>query len=81
MLLQKLIVCVPMLLGSVCSLSVHAQSSLEPVRSGAQSPATPLTQPTLSPGALQLLTLDGQFAQAVAKGGGAAFASWFSTLR
>lgn len=31
----------------------------------------------LSPGALQLLTLDGEFSQAVAKGGGAAFVQWF----
>ena len=37
-----------------------------------------MTQPTLSPGALELLTLDGQFSQAVAKGGGAGFASWFA---
>ncbi len=32
----------------------------------------------LSPGALQLLTLDGEFNQAVAKGGGAAFVQWFA---
>ncbi len=32
----------------------------------------------LSPGALQLLTLDGEFSQAVAKGGGAAFVQWFA---
>jgi ketosteroid isomerase-like protein len=39
---------------------------------------TPLTQPTLSPGVLLLLELDGRFAQAVASGGGKAFASWFA---
>lgn len=32
----------------------------------------------LTPGALQLLTLDGEFSQAVAKGGGAAFVQWFA---
>ena len=32
----------------------------------------------LSAGALQLLTLDGEFSKAVAKGGGAAFVQWFA---
>ncbi len=32
----------------------------------------------LSTGALHLLTLDGEFSQAVAKGGGAAFVQWFA---
>jgi ketosteroid isomerase-like protein len=40
--------------------------------------SSPLTQPTLSPGALLLLELEGRFAQAVAAGGGKAFASWFA---
>jgi ketosteroid isomerase-like protein len=47
----------------------------------AQSPiiiANPLAQPTLSPGVLQLMELEGRFAQAVAAGGGKAFASWFA---
>jgi ketosteroid isomerase-like protein len=39
---------------------------------------SPLNQPTLSPGALQLLELEGKFAQAVAEGGGPAFAKWFT---
>jgi ketosteroid isomerase-like protein len=39
---------------------------------------TPLTQPTLSPGIVLLMELDGRFAQAVAAGGGKAFASWFA---
>jgi ketosteroid isomerase-like protein len=38
----------------------------------------PLTQPTLSPGVIQLMELEGRFAQDVAKGGGAAFGSWFA---
>ncbi|HEY0161308.1 MAG TPA: nuclear transport factor 2 family protein [Edaphobacter sp.] len=39
---------------------------------------TPLTQPTLSPGVIQLLELEGKFSQAVAEGGGKAFAQWFA---
>lgn len=38
----------------------------------------PLSQPTLSPGVLTLMELDGRFSQAVAQGGGKAFASWFA---
>lgn len=38
----------------------------------------PLTQPTLSPGVLLLLELEGRFAQDVATGGGKAFAKWFA---
>ena len=40
--------------------------------------SSPLVQPTLTPGALLLLELEGRFAQAVAAGGGKAFASWFA---
>lgn len=39
---------------------------------------TPLTQPTISPGILTLMELDGRFSESVAKGGGKAFASWFA---
>ena len=34
--------------------------------------------PTLSPGALSLLELEGRFSQAVAAGGGKVFSSWFA---
>jgi ketosteroid isomerase-like protein len=47
----------------------------------AQSPgivSNPLSQPTLTPGALVLLELEGRFSQAVAEGGGKAFGSWFA---
>ncbi len=47
----------------------------------AQSPSaisTPLTQPTLTPGALLLLELEGRFAKAVEAGGGKAFSTWFA---
>ena len=39
---------------------------------------SPLTAPTLTPGQLTLLELEGRFSQAVAEGGGKAFASWFA---
>ena len=39
---------------------------------------SPLTQPTLTPGVLLLMELEGRFAQAVATGGGKVFASWFA---
>jgi ketosteroid isomerase-like protein len=39
---------------------------------------TPLKMPTLSPGVLELLKLEGQFSAAVTAGGGHAFSSWFA---
>ena len=39
---------------------------------------SPVVQPTLTPGMLQLLTLEEQFAEETAKGGGKAFATWFA---
>jgi ketosteroid isomerase-like protein len=47
----------------------------------AQSSSTissPLTQPTLTPGVLLLLELEGRFAKAVETGGGKAFGTWFA---
>jgi ketosteroid isomerase-like protein len=38
----------------------------------------PLAQPTLSPGVLLLLELEGRFSKAVAAGGGKVFSSWFA---
>jgi ketosteroid isomerase-like protein len=38
----------------------------------------PLPSPNLSPGVLELLKLEGQFSEAVTKGGGKSFASWFA---
>jgi ketosteroid isomerase-like protein len=40
--------------------------------------SSPLTQPTLTPGALLLLELEGRFAKAVETGGGKAFGTWFA---
>lgn len=42
------------------------------------SVVSPVTQPNLSPGVIMLMELEGRFAQAVAEGGGKAFASWFA---
>jgi ketosteroid isomerase-like protein len=39
---------------------------------------TPMKMPTLSPGVLELLKLEGQFSAAVSAGGGKAFSSWFA---
>jgi ketosteroid isomerase-like protein len=42
------------------------------------SVVSPLVQPTLNPGALLLLELDGRFEKAVAAGGGKAFVEWLA---
>ncbi len=57
---------------------IPAQPAYDPL--GPQRPAiiTPLTQPNLTPEILTLFELEGRFAQAVAKGGGKAFAEWFA---
>lgn len=39
---------------------------------------SPVTQPTITPGMLTLLELETKFSDAVAKGGGKAFSSWFA---
>ncbi len=51
--------------------------TIEPFGKG-QASNNPLTQPTVSPGALTLLELEGKFAQDVAAGGGKAFVKWFA---
>lgn len=56
--------------------SSSAPSLLQP-----QSPTfipSPIAQPTLSPGVILLMELEGRFAKAVAEGGGKTFASWFA---
>ncbi len=60
----------------------NAGPSIIPLQPGAPG-ATPYSiqslvrTPTLSPGALTLLELEGRFSQAVAAGGGKVFATWF----
>lgn len=62
--------------------SLAAQQPLTPAP--ALPPPTPFhlivpaVQPTLTPGVVQLLELEGRFAQSVAEGGGKAFATWFA---
>jgi ketosteroid isomerase-like protein len=62
--------------------ALQAQVASTPLTIGGsgQGPVvvSPLTQPTLSPGVVLLLELEGRFAQAVAAGGGKAFAEWFA---
>lgn len=61
-----------LLMGSVV---LHAQ--LDPL--ARRAPANnPVTQPTLSPGVMQLLQLDAQFARETLAGGGKTFAEWFA---
>jgi ketosteroid isomerase-like protein len=65
------------------TLAVSAQSSVQTPSpfdplSHPTTQSSPLSQPTLTPGVLLLLELEGRFAQAVATGGGKAFASWFA---
>jgi ketosteroid isomerase-like protein len=70
---------------SVLSLAAQSGPVVTAVAPGldalAQTPSAgsnPLTQPTLTPGALLLLELEGRFSKAVAAGGGKAFGSWFA---
>jgi len=55
--------------------STPAYEALPQTSSGIVSP---LTQPTLTPGVLLLMELEGRFQQAVIAGGGKAFSSWFA---
>ncbi|MBS1800749.1 MAG: nuclear transport factor 2 family protein [Acidobacteria bacterium] len=73
------LVVVTSLTTGVCAL--YAQTPAPPPLDGlSQKPAivSPITQPNLSPGVIMLMELEGRFAQAVAEGGGKAFASWFA---
>jgi ketosteroid isomerase-like protein len=65
---------------AAASSSLTAQTPLGSLDSIAPKPAvvSPLAQPTLSSGAILLMELEGRFAQAVATGGGKAFATWFA---
>jgi ketosteroid isomerase-like protein len=72
-------------LGSAISLSaaLHAQvpgmmPGVTPADPNGYKIISPVTQPTISPGQLTLLELEAHFADAVAAGGGKAFASFFA---
>jgi ketosteroid isomerase-like protein len=65
--------------GVAQTLSPAPQAAAQSADPLAQKPTlNPLTTPTLSPGQLELVKLEGEFSDAVAKGGGAAFAGWFA---
>ncbi|MHB1022354.1 MAG: YybH family protein [Acidobacteriaceae bacterium] len=53
-------------------------SSLDPLSRPAQTTPNLLTQPTVSPGVIQLMKLEARFENDVIAGGGKAFASWFA---
>lgn len=56
----------------------NASPGLDPLGAPTSTIASPLAQPTLSPGVLLLMELEGRFQKAVKTGGGKAFASWFA---
>ena len=61
------------------SLALRAQTPVPPLAIPPKGPTlTPLTLPTLSAGQLELVRLEGEFSDAVAQGGGKAFAAWFA---
>lgn len=51
---------------------------LDPLARAPAQIISPITQPNISPGVLQLMELEGRFGEAVAAGGGKAFAAWFA---
>ena len=65
---------------TVSTSAASAQQSVPPPTPAQpdQHKLIPLQNPTISPGALELVKLEGEFENAVAKGGGKAFASWFA---
>jgi ketosteroid isomerase-like protein len=52
-------------------------AAFDPLSASSTAPS-PLAQPTLTPGVLLLMELEGRFAKAVATGGGKAFSTWFA---
>jgi ketosteroid isomerase-like protein len=66
-----LVLTLPVMAQQIPTTSLDGFTQKDPVIS-------PLTQPTLSPGVIHLMELEGKFAQAVAAGGGKAFAEWFT---
>ena len=68
--------------GMAPSASTPADSGVKPAaQTGVQSSyvlISPVVQPTLSPGVIALLELEGRFSQETTEGGGKAFVSWFA---
>ncbi|WP_263368351.1 YybH family protein [Edaphobacter bradus] len=66
---------------SLSAQTVPGATSASSLDTLAQAPPvaiSPLTQPTLSPGVILLMELEGRFAKDVAASGGKAFSSWFA---
>jgi ketosteroid isomerase-like protein len=55
-----------------------APTGFDAIAQPSDAGASPLTEPTLTPGVLLLMELEGRFAKSVAAGGGKAFATWFA---
>jgi ketosteroid isomerase-like protein len=65
--------------GLVVAGTLRAQTASQPAPPTGQYKLEPFAgNPTISPGALKLVKLEGDFEKAVEKGGGKAFASWFA---
>jgi ketosteroid isomerase-like protein len=76
-----------LLLCAFAALPAAAQSSagittvspgIDALAQKSDQPSNLLAQPTLSPGVLLLLELEGRFSQSVSEGGGKAFGTWFA---
>jgi ketosteroid isomerase-like protein len=77
-----LISALPLTAQSLAAPSVSTQTStngaaFDPLGPSAAA-TSPLAQPTLTPGILLLMELEGRFSKAVAAGGGKAFSTWFA---
>jgi ketosteroid isomerase-like protein len=59
-------------------MALPAQQAPAPAPASPYKIITPSVQPTITPGQITLMELEGRFEQDVAKGGGKAFASWFA---
>ena len=75
-MISRLILFTALLLPATLYAQNPTSTPLDPL---AQKPTfTPLDVPNLTPGQLELIKLEVQFQDAVAKGGGKAFSSWFA---
>ncbi len=70
-------------LGTQTGTQLGVQTPAQPMPGTGQQPPhgtvlTPMPMPVISQGMMELLKLESDFCEAVAKGGGRAFASWFA---
>ena len=77
-----LVSALPLAAQSLTAPSVSTQTNTNGAAFDPLGPSTaatsPLAQPTLTPGVLLLMELEGRFSKAVAAGGGKAFSTWFA---